>query len=123
MNWKIFDDVARLYGTEQGYVYTVNPRFYLRALLDCLDEEVGVVNLSVGGPGAPSAEARLAFDALLDAETVIVAPMGNERAFGSAISYPAAIPCVIAVAETNPRERRVRNGIVRPGRSWVFPFH
>src|SRR3546814_5704173 len=45
MNWKIFDDVARLYGTEQGYVYTVNPRFYLRALLDCLDEEVGVVNL------------------------------------------------------------------------------
>ena len=100
--WKIFDDVSDLWKTQTGYtfVYFVNPVMYLRALLDCIDARVDVVNLSIGGPGAPSAAEAQAFRDLIANGTVVVAAMGNDRGEGSPTSYPAAISGVIAVGAT-----------------------
>lgn len=73
---------------------------YLRAVAECLDQNMDVVNLSIGGPGEPDAQEQRLFDALLESGTTVVAAMGNEREDGSPISYPAAIPGVIAVGAT-----------------------
>jgi hypothetical protein len=101
-SWKIFDDMPDLITTAFGprYVYFVDPAMYLRALIDCIDARVDVVNLSIGGPGRPSAPETEAFRDLISNGTVVVAAMGNEREQGSPISYPAAIPGVIAVGAT-----------------------
>ncbi len=78
---------------------------YRRALADCLDEGINVINLSIGGPGEPSPDEGILFEQLLAAGTTIVAAMGNEREAGSPISYPAAIPGVIAVGATTILDR------------------
>jgi subtilisin family serine protease len=100
--WKIFDDIPDLIQTAFGfrYVYFVDPVMYLRALLDCIDARVQVVNLSIGGPGRPSTPEAQAFQSLIANGTVVVAAMGNDREQGSPISYPAAIPGVVAVGAT-----------------------
>jgi subtilisin family serine protease len=102
--WKIFGDTANYYRSIGYYTYVVDPVMYLRALLDCLDADMDVINLSIGGPGKPSPQEQFAFDALLANGTAIVAAMGNERASGSPTSYPAAIPGVIAVTATRPND-------------------
>jgi hypothetical protein len=101
--WKIFDDVPRFVGDR--FAYLVNPILYLRALLDCLDEGVDVINLSIGGRGQPSAQEQQAINALLADNVAIVAAMGNERLQGSPVSFPAAIQDVIAVGATRPDDR------------------
>ncbi len=106
--WKIFDDRPDLLKYSDGtaeYAYVVDPVMYLRALIDCADEGIDVVNLSIGGGGRPDPTESAAFEALLANGTTIVAAMGNERRDGSPISYPAAIPGVIAVGATNLQDR------------------
>lgn len=104
--WKIFDDIPDLVRGElpfftPRFIYFVDPLMYQRALADCLDEGVDVINLSIGGPAEPDQNEYQLFRDLLDNGTTIVAAMGNERQVGSPTSYPAAIPGVIAVGATN----------------------
>ncbi|WP_457852820.1 S8 family peptidase [Sinorhizobium medicae] len=106
--WKIFDDRPDLLTHPDGtaeFAYFVDPVMYLRALLDCVDAGIDVINLSIGGGGAPDPTESAAFEALLAGGTSIIAAMGNERREGSPISYPAAMPGVIAVGATNLQDR------------------
>lgn len=98
--WKIFDDVPDYAPSDNTFVYFVEPTMYRRALADCVDQGVDVINLSIGGPGRPDPQEQALFRALLDNGTTVVAAMGNERQFGSPTSYPAAILGVIAVGAT-----------------------
>ncbi|HEX8459387.1 MAG TPA: S8 family serine peptidase [Pyrinomonadaceae bacterium] len=98
--WKIFGDQTTFASWQDGFVYYVEPVMYRRALADCLDEGVDVINLSIGGPGKPDPQERQLFNSLLANGTTVVAAMGNEREIGSPTSYPAAIPGVIAVGAT-----------------------
>ncbi len=99
--WKIFDDQADFVSFPQGFVYFVDPVMYRRALAECLQQRIDVINLSIGGGGKPDPHEQSLFDSLLANGTTIVAAMGNSRRFGSPTSYPAAIPGVIAVGATN----------------------
>ena len=99
--WKIFDDEADLVSLRGGYVYYVDPVMYRRALADCLEQNVDVINLSIGGEGEPDQQEQQLFNALIANGTTIVAAMGNEREDGSPVSYPAAIAGVIAVGATS----------------------
>lgn len=106
--WKIFDDRPDLVVKHDGtaeYVYYVDTLMYLRALMDCVELEMDVVNLSIGGPGKPSSSEAGNFEKMLKAGTTVVAAMGNERMYGSPTSFPAAIPGVIAVGATNINDR------------------
>ncbi len=98
--WKIFTDVPEFFSFDEGYQYFVDPIMYRRALAQCLDQQIQVVNLSIGGGGEPDRQELDLFRALLANGTTIVAAMGNERRRGSPTSYPAAIPGVIAVGAT-----------------------
>jgi subtilisin family serine protease len=100
LNWKIFDDEPDYNRADDYYYYYVDPTMYQRALAECVEEGVNVVNLSIGGTGAPDPNERTLFDKLLNAGCTVVAAMGNERRSGSPTSYPAAIPGVIAVGAT-----------------------
>jgi subtilisin family serine protease len=105
--WKIFDDIPDpdhpTHPTE--FVYFVDPVMYQRALIDCQDRGIDVINLSIGGTAEPTFAETQAFSRLLASGTTVVAAMGNERQQGSPISYPAAIPGVIAVGATNITDR------------------
>ncbi len=98
--WKIFDDTPDASPLGHAFHYYVDPVMYRRALAECLARGVDVVNLSIGGPGRPDPQEQALFDALLARGTTVVAAMGNERRWGSPVSYPAAIPGVIAVGAT-----------------------
>jgi subtilisin family serine protease len=97
--WKIFDDEPEDFG--DSFEYAVEPVMYRRALADCLDQDIDVINLSIGGPGEPDPQELELFSALIENGTTVVAAMGNEREDGSPTSYPAAIPGVIAVGATS----------------------
>lgn len=101
---KIFDDVPDFFPRQGYFAYFVNPVMYLRALSRCLTLGINVINLSIGGPGAPSSQERQLFNALLQRGVSIVAAMGNENT--SQLSYPAAIPGVIAVGATSINDTR-----------------
>lgn len=99
--WKIFTDQPEFINLREGFAYVVDPIMYNRALADCADDQIDVINLSIGGPAPPDPQERQLFDALMAGGTVICAAMGNERALGSPTSYPAAIQDVIAVGATS----------------------
>lgn len=101
---KIFDDLPDWYQGAGYFAYFVDHAMYMRALSRCLTLNVGVVNLSIGGRGAPSSQEKHLFSALIQNNTVVVAAMGNESS--SIQSYPAAIPRVIAVGATRIDDRR-----------------
>ena len=106
--YKIFDDnpdLAQYDPYTASFVYYVDPIMYYRALIDCADKAMHVVNLSIGGGGQPDMEEAAAFSDLVTGGTTVVAAMGNERAEGSPTSYPAAIPGVIAVGATGLQDR------------------
>jgi subtilisin family serine protease len=86
------------------FPYYVDPILYRAALAACLDEGVQVINLSIGGPGRPDPQERELFQALIDSNVAVVAAMGNENT--SRLSYPAAIPGVIAVGATTLDDTR-----------------
>lgn len=102
--WKIFDDTPDFFGG--SFAYFVNPFMYRRALAGCLQDGIHVINLSIGGPGAPDPQERLLFERLVNAGVTIVAAMGNEYQRGNRTSYPAAIPGVVAVGATNIDDTR-----------------
>lgn len=99
--WKIFSDQTTFISEDEGFGYVVDPIMYRQALADCFDEDVDVINLSIGGEGEPDAQEAQLLAKLQDNGTTIVAAMGNEREWGSPISYPAASPGVIAVGATS----------------------
>lgn len=103
--WKIFSDEATLIDSMGEYRFVVDPRLYLRALSECVDTELDVVNLSIGGVGAPSEEEKMLFNALQSSGAIVVAAMGNSRRIGSPKMYPAAHVDVIAVGATDPMDR------------------
>jgi subtilisin family serine protease len=99
--WKIFTDIAEFVSFDDGFQYFVDPVMYRRALADCLDQDIDVINLSIGGPGKPDHQEQALFDALIANGTTVVAAMGNEREDGSPTSFPAAIRGVIAIGATS----------------------
>jgi subtilisin family serine protease len=103
--WKIFRDEPQFVSSRNAFSYIVDPVAYLRALKACARESVDVVNLSIGGPGKPSPEERKAVDDLIEKGTTVIAAMGNERTFGSPVSYPAGIPGVVAVGATSVNDK------------------
>lgn len=98
--YKIFDDTPDFDSFNYRFVYYVDTPMYHRALAECLEQKVDVINLSIGGGGVPDPNEKALFQELLANGTTVVAAMGNERLLGSPISYPAAIPGVIAVGAT-----------------------
>jgi subtilisin family serine protease len=99
--YKIFgDDPADqpVFSPFPYFPYYVDPVLYRAALAACQDAGVQVMNLSIGGAGAPDPQERALFQGLIDAGVAVVAAMGNEAS--SVPSYPAAIPGVIAVGAT-----------------------
>jgi subtilisin family serine protease len=98
--WKIFDDVVDYDPWSNSFLYYVEPVMYRRALAACVQEKVDVVNLSIGGPGAPDHQELDLFQQMMAQGTTVVAAMGNERQQGSPTSYPAAIKGVVAVGAT-----------------------
>ncbi|QJE99383.1 S8 family serine peptidase [Luteolibacter luteus] len=104
--WKIFDDEPDYDG--ESYVYWVDPVMYYRALRACIREGIQIVNLSIGGGGEPDQDEKALFAEMVEKGTVVVAAMGNERTIGSPVSYPAALPGVIAVGATDLADRVAR---------------
>jgi len=102
-SWKIFDDIPELNERQTAYVYLADPMMYLRALHDCVDADVRVINLSIGGQ-EPSPAEEQAFQDIMASGKIVVAAMGNEGEIGSPRSYPAAIPGVIAVGATDEHD-------------------
>jgi subtilisin family serine protease len=100
--YKIFDD--QLFNTGQYFAYGVNPILYRAALAACVDAGVQVVNLSIGGYGTPDPVESGLFQALINNNVAVVAAMGNDNT--SQLSYPAAIPGVIAVGATSLDDTR-----------------
>lgn len=100
--WKIFDDVPDYDSFHNEFVYFVEPVMYRRALQQCIDGGIQVINLSIGGGGVPDFVEQQLFDTLISRGVIVVAAMGNEAqgTFPGIISYPAAISGVIAVGAT-----------------------
>jgi hypothetical protein len=103
--WKIFDDQPIPVPAFGQFMYVVNPVMYRRALADCVQAPVDVINLSIGGPAAPDSTEQFYFDQLIAAGVTICAAMGNARQNGSPITYPSAIPGVIAIGATGLDDR------------------
>lgn len=99
--YKIFDDEPDHLPRASMFAYLVHPVLYRRALADCAERAPDVVNLSIGGPAEPDPQEYALFRQLEAQGVVVVAAMGNERALGNPVFYPAAIPGVVAVAATS----------------------
>lgn len=99
--WKIFTDQPVYIEAQSAFIYVVDTLMYLRALGDCADEGIDVVNLSIAGTGSPTPQELQLFNILSASGTVVCAAMGNNRMIGSPTSYPAAIQDVIAVGATS----------------------
>jgi len=102
--WKIFADEATYDDTINLFVYGLDPVMYRRALAECLDEKVQVLNLSLGGVEPPDPHERHLYDALLASGTTLVAAMGNARQQGNPVMYPAALPHVVAVGAVDRQD-------------------
>jgi subtilisin family serine protease len=98
--FKIFADDAQYVADARKFAYVVDPVLYRRALAECLVRNIDVVNVSAGGLDKPDATESLLIQQLVDKGTCVVAAMGNERAAGSPVAYPASLPDVIAVGST-----------------------
>jgi len=101
---KIFNDEVTYIASRNAFVYLVDPILYRAALADCIEQGEQVVNLSIGGYGAPDPQERQLFKQLVDNGCIVVAAMGNENT--SKPAYPAAIPGVVAVGATGLDDRR-----------------
>lgn len=99
--WKIFNDRPQYIRSRNMFAYVVDPVMYRTALADCVDMDIDVVNLSIGGPGQADDTEKSLFRLLIEKGTSVVAAMGNSRQVGSPTSYPAALPNIIAVGATS----------------------
>lgn len=104
--YKIFKDQLSYIDQagNESFAYVVDPILYRSALAACVDADVQVINLSIGGYGAPDTVEKNLFQALIDGGTTIVAAMGNDNT--SQNCYPAAIPGVVAVGATKANDYR-----------------
>lgn len=100
--FKIFSDHPQEEAALASFEYVVEPALLYRALADCIERQVDVINMSIGGPAAPDPHEAHLFATLFAQGTSIVAAMGNLRQLGSPTQYPAASPGVIAVGATDP---------------------
>lgn len=100
--FKIFSDHPQEEAALASFEYVVEPALLYRALADCIERKVDVVNMSMGGPAPPDPHEAHLFAALFAQGTSVVAAMGNLRQLGSPTQYPAAVPRVIAVGATDP---------------------
>lgn len=100
--FKIFSDEPQLSPALHSFTYVVEPTLLYRALADCIEQELDVVNMSIGGTGPSDPHEAKLIRALHSRGTPVVAAMGNYRALGSPVQYPAALPGVIAVGATDP---------------------
>lgn len=99
---KVASDEPFLIADENLFTFeAIDTAMYLRALRQCLREKPDVINLSFGGPGEPTRREKQIISRLIGRGVVVIAAMGNERALNSPVSYPAALPDVIAVGATN----------------------
>jgi chaperonin GroEL len=103
--WKVFTDAVFPSPDEDVFTYEMDTEMYLQALRQCLREPVDVINLSLGGPGAPSTPEARMFSALHARGVTVIAAMGNARLSGDPVFYPAAVSGVIAVGATGPLDR------------------
>jgi hypothetical protein len=99
--WKIFNDKPEYIWARNMFAYVVDPVMYRAALGECVDMDIDVVNLSIGGAGEPDDSEKRLFRLLIEKGTAVVAAMGNSRQAGSPTFYPAALPNVIAVGATS----------------------
>lgn len=76
---------------------------YMRALAECLDEDVPVINFSLGYENPPSKEAEI-FAGYARGGQAVIAATGNMGA-GSPRFFPAAYPGAIAVGALDQHDR------------------
>lgn len=114
--WKIFGDEPARDGE-----YYVDEVMYQRALNAARNQNVQVINLSIGSEVYTQTEALL-IQRLIANRCVVVAAMGNEYEEGNPVEYPANYEDVIAVGATNESNRRApfsntgnRIGLCAPG--------
>jgi|HubBroStandDraft_6_1064221.scaffolds.fasta_scaffold65466_2 subtilisin family serine protease len=88
------------------YPYYVDPILYRAALAAALDDGIQVINLSIGGYGAPDPQERTLFQSLIQGGVSVVAAMGNDNT--SNPSYPAAFDGVIGVGATAADDTRAQ---------------
>lgn len=98
--WKIFGDEPARDGE-----YYVDEVMYQRALNAARNQNVQVVNLSIGSEVYTQTEALL-IRRLIANGCVVVAAMGNEYEEGNPVEYPANYEDVIAVGATTESDRR-----------------
>jgi subtilisin family serine protease len=101
---KVFVDHAPFDPVHDLFLYIVDPVLYRRALRDCVEDGADVINVSLGGCGAPDPCEASLLETLLQRGTTIVAAMGNARTIGSPTMYPAAVPGVVAVGATDAND-------------------
>ncbi len=77
----------------------------IRAINYAIQENVDVINLSLGGSSPIQAE-QLAIEKALNHGILVVASAGNDALKGNPMNYPAAYPGVIAVGSTTPQGKR-----------------
>ncbi len=77
----------------------------VRAIDIAIDQQVDVINLSLGGK-VPSANEERAISKARKAGIIVVASAGNDALKGNPLNYPAAYEGVIAVGATTPERTR-----------------
>ncbi|WP_437837874.1 S8 family peptidase [Sorangium sp. So ce1153] len=97
--WKIFDDIPDHSTAHHCFEYYVDTTMYARALQECIDQGVDVINLSIGGP-EPARFYRELVEGAIRSGITVVAAMGNGGGQGNLREYPAAYQGVIAVGAT-----------------------
>jgi hypothetical protein len=100
--FKIFSDAPQLSPGLASFTFVVEPALLYRALADCVEQRIDVVNMSIGGPGPSDPHEAGLIQRLIAQGTTVVAAMGNLRTEGSPRQYPAALPGVVAVGATDP---------------------
>lgn len=77
----------------------------VKAIDFAIQEEVDVINLSLGG-AMPSEAERIAVQKAIDHGIIVVASAGNDALKGNPMNYPAAYPDVIGVGAITPNNQR-----------------
>ncbi len=78
----------------------------LAAMDWAVQNEMHVVNLSIGAPANPGTTVQAAFDNAYAAGLVIVASAGNSGLGEDTVNFPARFESVIAVASTTTSDTR-----------------
>lgn len=77
----------------------------VQAIDFAINDEVDVINLSLGG-AMPSEAEKIAVQKAIDKGIIVVASAGNDAMKGNPMNYPAAYPNVIGVGALTPDNQR-----------------